>query len=107
MPTAPPVHRPPGWTERKPFANSRTAAKRITGRKLQDRNLRIKTRDMFTCQQCGLVTAPRFLQVDHRRPLAEGGTEDDTNLQSLCVVGDNGGCHGLKSKAEARSGSRR
>lgn len=107
MPTAPPVHRPPGWTERKPFANSRTAAKRVTGRKLQDRNLRIKTRDMFTCQQCGLVTAPRFLQVDHRRPLAEGGTEDDSNLQSLCIVGPDGGCHGAKSKQEAAIGSRR
>lgn len=102
MPSAPPVFRPAGWTERKPYANSRTAAKRMSGRKLQDRNHRIKTRDMFTCQGCGLVTAPRFLQVDHIKPLAEGGTEDDSNLQSLCIIGDNGGCHGVKSKTEAK-----
>lgn len=102
MPTAPPVHRSPGWTPRKPFANSRTAAKRVTGRKLQDRNMRIKTRDLFTCQGCGLVTPPRFLQVDHRKPLAEGGTERDDNLQSLCIIGPDGGCHGAKSKKEAR-----
>lgn len=104
MPTAPPVHRSAGWTERKPFANSRTAANRVSGRKLQDRNYRIKKRDGFTCQGCGLVTPPRLLQVDHIKPLAEGGTESGDNLQSLCIVGPDGGCHGIKSKGEARRG---
>lgn len=104
MPSAPPVHRPRGWTLPKPFANSRTAAKRVSGRKLQDRNMRIKTRDLFTCQACGLVTPARFLQVDHIKALAEGGTEDDSNLQSLCILGHDGGCHGAKSRAEARRG---
>lgn len=102
MPSAPPVHRPSGWTKRKPFANSRTAAQRITGRKLQARNDRIKLRDMYTCQGCGLVTPARFLQVDHIKPLAQGGSESDDNLQSLCIIGDDGGCHGRKSKAEVR-----
>lgn len=102
MPSAPPVYRPPGWSKPKPYANSRTAAKRLSGRKLQDRNHRIKVRDMFTCQGCGTVTPPRFLQVDHKVPLAEGGTEDDSNLQSLCIAGEHGGCHGHKSKAETK-----
>lgn len=102
MPTAPPVHRSAGWKPHVPYANSRTAAKRITGRKLQTRNDRIKARDGYTCQGCGLVTPPRFLQVDHIKALAHGGTEDDSNLQSLCIVGDDGGCHGRKSREEAR-----
>lgn len=103
MPSAPPVHRSAGWTPHKPYANSRTAAKRITGRTLQTRNDRIKLRDGYTCQGCHLVTSARFLQVDHVKPLSQGGTEDDDNLQSLCIIGPEGGCHGVKSKREARA----
>jgi 5-methylcytosine-specific restriction endonuclease McrA len=66
--------------------------------------MRIKVRDQFTCQGCGLVTPPRFLQVDHRIPLAEGGTESDDNLGSMCIIGPEGGCHGIKSKQEALRG---
>lgn len=102
MPTAPPVFRSAGWVKPKPFANSRTAAKRLTGRKLQTRNDRIKLRDGYTCQGCGLVTPARFLQVDHIKALAEGGTESDDNLQPLCIIGKEGGCHGIKSKQESK-----
>ena len=104
MPKAPPVHRPPGWTPRKPYENSKTKAQRLTGRTLQTRNARIKARDGYTCQACGLVTLPHLLQVDHKTPLAEGGTDDDSNCQSLCIVGLGGGCHGAKSKAEQARG---
>lgn len=104
-PTAPPVHRSAGWTEHKPYANSRTAAKRLSGRKLQVRNERIKKRDGYICQECGRVTPARLLQVDHKLALAEGGTESDDNLQSLCIIGDDGGCHGRKSREESRRGS--
>lgn len=99
-PIAPPVHRSAGWKPHIPYANSRTAAKRVTGRALQVRNDRIKLRDKYVCQGCGLITSARFLQVDHRIPLSQGGTEDDDNLQSLCIIGEDGGCHGLKNIKE-------
>lgn len=97
MPSQAPVFRPFPKPERKAFANSRTAAKRVTGRALQRRNERIKLRDGYRCQECGRVTTQG--QVDHRIPLAQGGTEDDDNLQWLCEKP----CHAEKSKREAQA----
>jgi 5-methylcytosine-specific restriction endonuclease McrA len=51
----------------------------------------ILERDGHTCQQCG---APAN-QVDHRTPRAEGGTDDESNLLTLCLR-----CHRRKSGAE-------
>lgn len=95
MPTKPPTHRP-SWTgaPRKPYANSRTAKQRLTGRALQARNLRIKQRDKYTCQACGRVTEDG--EVDHRISLASGGGEDDLNLQWLCRTP----CHADKTARE-------
>ena len=104
MPSSPPIHRPKGWTARKPFENSRTAKQRVTGRKLVERNKRVKARDLFRCQACDQCFPPRLLQVDHKIPLAQGGTEDESNLQSLCIAGPTGGCHGAKSRQEAQAG---
>ena len=93
MPSLPRVHRV--GSKPKPFANSRTAYKRITGRALQARNDRIKLRDGYRCRVCGRVTDDG--QVDHVVNLAEGGTEDDGNLQWLCRFS----CHAEKSRREA------
>ena len=94
MPSLPANHRPA--PRRAPYENSRTAAKRITGRALQARNARIKLRDGYTCQcGCKRLCLPHELEVDHKLPLAAGGTEDDSNLQSLYV-----GCHEVKSLKE-------
>lgn len=73
-----------------------TAQRRLRGRALQARNARIATRDFYTCKICGRV-ADRVGegQVDHRVPLAQGGTEDDANLQWLCVD-----CHRAKTNRE-------
>lgn len=95
-PRSPPVYRPPGWTERKPFANSRTAEKRLAGRALQRRNDRIKVRDQYTCQACGRVTTDG--QVDHRIPLASNGPDTDDNCQWLCREP----CHRDKSIRDRR-----
>jgi len=98
MPTRPPVHRPVPRRTRKAYEQRRTAGQRITGRTLQRRNQRIALRDGYTCQCCGRVTTDG--EVDHRVPLAEGGTEDDGNLQWLCRVP----CHREKSRREAARG---
>jgi 5-methylcytosine-specific restriction protein A len=60
----------------------------------------ILDRDMGLCQPCqatGRVTLAR--EVDHTIPKAEGGTDDQDNLQAICRA-----CHLTKSKAEARRG---
>lgn len=42
---------------------------------------RILRRDQHTCRRCGR----RATHVDHVEPLAQGGTDDDSNLQALCA----------------------
>jgi 5-methylcytosine-specific restriction endonuclease McrA len=78
------------------FSRSSTAHLRLRGRALQTRNARIAARDCFTCRICGRVTAPRDGQVDHRSPLALGGTDEDGNLQWICTEP----CHRLKTERE-------
>jgi 5-methylcytosine-specific restriction endonuclease McrA len=70
--------------------------KRLSGRTLQTRNDRIKARDKWTCQGCGRITDQ--LDVDHKVPLSQGGSEADDNLQCLCR--GQAGCHEAKSRIE-------
>lgn len=65
---------------------------------------RIRERDGNFCQPCmrdGKIKPAR--EVDHITPKAEGGTDDDANLQSICIP-----CHRAKTQAEgARAQGRR
>jgi 5-methylcytosine-specific restriction protein A len=57
-------------------------------------------RDQGLCQPCeaaGRVTLAH--EVDHRVPKAEGGTDAESNLQSICRI-----CHLAKTQAEAKRG---
>jgi hypothetical protein len=46
---------------------------------------KIFTRDGHRCVKCGRGASNGVtLQVDHRIPVAKGGTEDEENLQTLC-----------------------
>ena len=54
----------------------------------------VLVRDLFTCRSCGRVTTNRP-QVDHIVPLRAGGTDDLTNLQTLCLR-----CHATKTRQE-------
>ncbi|QFS17028.1 HNH endonuclease [Acinetobacter indicus] len=58
---------------------------------------KVHDRDMWTCQSCGLVTTA--LELDHIKNIAQGGTEDESNLQSLCTP-----CHKKKTQQESRMG---
>ena len=62
----------------------------------------ILKRDNYMCQAClrqGTFTAlcvrPRDHAVDHITPKAHGGTDDQTNLESLCAD-----CHAAKTARE-------
>ena len=41
-------------------------------------------RDSFRCQYCGRSAPQVLLHVDHIEPVAEGGTNDITNLVTAC-----------------------
>src|SRR5215472_3247582 len=42
-------------------------------------------RDRFTCQWCGRHPPQVILQVDHIKPVVEGGTNEDHNLITACM----------------------
>nr|WP_281362426.1 HNH endonuclease [Pararobbsia alpina] len=50
----------------------------------------MRLRDKYTCQHCKRAT--RIGEVDHITALENGGSNDDSNLQLLCIP-----CHKLKT----------
>lgn len=57
---------------------------RIRGRALQRQRERVWLRDHGLCARCGRITAfPSGFELDHRVALANGGTNDDSNMQVL------------------------
>lgn len=65
---------------------------------------RILKRDNYMCQEClrqgrmtPLKVRPRDHAVDHIIPKAQGGGDEDGNLQSLCAP-----CHQVKTAHEKR-----
>ncbi|MGL5806094.1 MAG: HNH endonuclease [Xenococcaceae cyanobacterium] len=41
-------------------------------------------RNKYQCQSCGRCDRETKLQIDHIIPLAKGGSNDISNLQTLC-----------------------
>lgn len=64
------------------------------GRPWRRKRESILVRDNYTCRACGLIT--KSLEVDHIINIAEGGTDDDSNLQALCIP-----CHKAKTARES------
>lgn len=65
------------------------------GRAWRRLKAKMHLRDLYTCQCCGLVTME--LELDHIINVAQGGTEDESNLQSLCAP-----CHKKKTLKESK-----
>jgi len=61
-------------------------------RRLKDK---IHRREQYTCKCCGMVTMQ--LELEHIVNVAQGGTDDESNLQSLCPP-----CHLKKTQKESR-----
>lgn len=92
MPSAPKSFKP-GARSRRSIGT--TDSRRLKGRTLQNERRRVFARDRYTCQICDLITLPAQLELDHRIPLASGGTHADSNLQTACKP-----CHELKTADE-------
>lgn len=65
------------------------------GRQWRKLKAKIHLRDEWTCQKCGIVTTE--LECDHIVNKAQGGTDKESNLQSLCVP-----CHKEKTQMESK-----
>jgi hypothetical protein len=74
--------------------DSETSASRRSIRRQMKPRLRFRVfeRDGFACQYCGRKAPDVRLEVDHRKPVAAGGTNDLTNLVTACEE-----CNGGKS----------
>lgn len=70
------------------------------GRPWRRKRAAVLVRDQYTCQSCGTITLD--LEVDHIVNIAQGGTDDEENLQALCVP-----CHKLKTAEESARGAGR
>ena len=64
---------------------------------------RILQRDGYLCQPCLTAGRPTpATEVDHITPKAKGGTDEDSNLQSICDD-----CHKAKTAADEGRTARR
>ena len=65
----------------------------------------ILARDNFTCQYCGRGAPDVMLEVDHKIPVSEGGTNESDNLITACAA-CNRGKEGLRQSLlyKAREG---
>ena len=75
-------------TPRKAWAKRPDAPARLSGRKGQERRARWLAAQPL-CVRCYAMTPPRVTlgtDVDHVMPLAKGGADDESNLQTLCAA---------------------
>ncbi|EPK7314457.1 HNH endonuclease [Citrobacter freundii] len=86
-------HRNEGWQQHQ---QGKSRHERGYGTKWDIKRTRILTRDNHLCQNC-LRTgrAVAATTVDHIKAKAHGGTDDDSNLESLCWP-----CHRSKTGRE-------
>jgi 5-methylcytosine-specific restriction enzyme A len=84
-----PLHGKRPWEHDRP-----SSAGRGYGAEWRKLRLRILERDRHTCTNCGKPAST----VDHRKPRHLGGTDDPSNLTSLCER-----CHETKSAREGAS----
>lgn len=81
---------------RKPWAGQGSRQERGYGAAWQKLRRHILARDKGLCQPClRMDRVTEATQVDHIKPKARGGTDDEDNLQGICSP-----CHKLKTVTE-------
>lgn len=86
-------------TQRVPALTS--ATERIRGPEWMKTRLRIQVQQRSLCVDCGRLWLSDQDHVDHEVPLAEGGSNDDSNLRLRCRA-----CHEAKTAEELKRQSR-
>lgn len=86
--------------QRKPWQGStRKERSKLSSHRQQKRRRYLLRRDNLTCAICGRLALEQELEVDHIKPLAEGGADVLKNCQLACLE-----CHSEKTQAEAQRG---
>lgn len=86
------AHKPLQWL-------ARPEVKRVTGRRLQAMRQELFAREPF-CRECAKLGRRVLAKIrDHIKPLAEGGTDADSNIQPLCRS-----CSDIKTAQESQRG---
>lgn len=93
--------KPPGLDRPKARPYERPAPPRRRGRWLQAERARLFASDPF-CASCRRLLDPVRWIRDHVVPLAEGGRDEVSNTQALCLD-----CSDRKSEAEWKRGQAR
>lgn len=86
-------HQQSGWQR---SSTGKTRTQRGYGASWDKQRKRIFSRDNYLCQNClkeGKLTPAT--EVDHIIPKSQGGTDEDDNLQSICIP-----CHRHKTATE-------
>jgi 5-methylcytosine-specific restriction protein A len=89
-------------TNRVPVLEAKAGTtQRIRGREWMGIRREVLLRDSYKCQSCGIVRMDN--ECDHIIPLEQGGSNDISNMQTLC--GGPKGCHTAKTKRESQARS--
>jgi excisionase family DNA binding protein len=64
--------------------------RRLTGSLLYAIRFSVFQRDQFTCQYCGQRAPNVQLELEHRIPVCEGGTDEMDNLVTACTACNRG-----------------
>lgn len=72
------------------FSNNKDISKKKTPRGIKSRispkeRFAVFQRDGFRCQYCGATKNSKELEVDHKIPVSQGGTDEFNNLVTACI----------------------
>ena len=109
MPSRPATHKPMSRPRRKHSVPSSWGNGR-GGRPWQRKRERVFNRDGFLCQICKSNGIDKYVTLhgslcgicDHIIPKAEGGSDDESNLQTICKA-----CDVVKTEQESKRGIKR
>jgi 5-methylcytosine-specific restriction protein A len=87
----------PRWRPYRPRTKQTKEIAHYATKDWRARRERILIRDAFTCAVCGIRVDGLRAHVDHITPLEDGGSDCDSNLQTLCSAD-----HGRKTREEQR-----
>ncbi|MFL0802576.1 MAG: HNH endonuclease [Agarilytica sp.] len=89
-------NKPKAWSNKDAKTSGRGGARWRAKRK------RVFERDMYCCSVCGRpvdLHGPNHGVCDHIVPISQGGTDDESNLQTICQ-----GCDKVKTQEESMHG---
>lgn len=72
---------------------------RIDGVEWEEKRHQTLTRDDYTCQECGADVSKTGIEIHHKTPLAGGGDNSLSNLETLCPDCHNGKHSGVPPEA--------